>query len=46
MEAHSNSDEFEAAIKWDGGWKLRAFGVETTAAEVLPFFLASNFLKK
>ncbi|MEN9576755.1 MAG: hypothetical protein RL514_4610 [Verrucomicrobiota bacterium] len=45
LGVYLNPDEIEAGIRRDGGLELRAFGVETTEAEVLPVFAASEFLK-
>lgn len=38
-------DEIEAGIRRNGWLDLRLFGVETTADEVLQFFVGSEFLK-
>jgi len=39
-----NPDEIEAGIKQSGNLDLSAFGIETTADEILPFFTGSDFL--
>ncbi len=41
-----NPDEIEAGIQRDGWLDLHAFGVETTADEIIVFFCASEFLKQ
>lgn len=45
LGVYLNADELEATIRRDGGVQLTGFGVETTAAEVLPFFTQSDFLR-
>ena len=45
LAVYLNPDEIEVGIQRVGELDLRAFGVETTAAEVLPFFAGSDFLR-
>jgi hypothetical protein len=45
LGVYLNPDEIEAGINRDGWLDLRALGVETTANEVLPSFVESDFLK-
>lgn len=44
LGVYLNADEIEAAIRAQGWLDLEVFGIQTTAAEVLPFFTASKFL--
>jgi predicted ABC-type ATPase len=45
LGVYLNPDEIEAAIKRSGFLDLGAFGVGSSAAEVLPVFAGSDFLK-
>lgn len=45
LGVYLNPDEIEAGIQQRGFLDVRAFGVETTTAEVLPVFTGSDFLK-
>lgn len=45
LGVYLNPDDIEGAIRRDGGLDLGALGVETSAAEILPFFVESGWLK-
>jgi len=45
LGVYLNPDEIEANIRQAGFLDMSAFGIETTAAEVLPVFSSSEFLK-
>jgi predicted ABC-type ATPase len=45
LGVYLNPDEVEAEIRRSGGLNLRNLGVEAEAAEVLPFFTGSSFLR-
>jgi predicted ABC-type ATPase len=45
LGAYLNPDEIEAGIRQTGFLDVGALGIETTAAEVLPYFTGSDFLK-
>lgn len=45
LGVYLNPDEIEADIKHDGFLDVGTFGIGTTAAEVLPVFACSEFLK-
>lgn len=45
LGVYLNPDEIEAGIRQAGFLDVGAFGIETTAAEVLPVFTGSDFLK-
>jgi predicted ABC-type ATPase len=44
LGVYINADDMELAIRRDGYLDIASFGVETTADEILGFFLASPFL--
>lgn len=44
LGVYLNPDEIEAGVKKDGYVDMQSFDIETTPAEILPFFTTSEFL--